>query len=153
MISIYSPHTVRRCAGDQNFRDRHILQRQPDEASRIDCQAGMLLHQHSGDGAAHSNGTAQLAQRFSMTMTLSHTRRGNLHGHDLQTKDDRMTQLDRPQRVSGATGAGFSFSRAFLTDAARRGLAASLRISATICASSECVRGWVCRHVSLSTMA
>jgi hypothetical protein len=66
MIAIYSPHTVRRCSGDQNFRDRHILQRQPDEVSRIGCQAGMRVHQHSGDGAAHSTGTAQLAQRFSM---------------------------------------------------------------------------------------
>ncbi len=37
----------------------------------------------------------------------------------------------------------FSCSRAFLTDAAWRGSAASLRISATICASSECVRGCV----------
>jgi hypothetical protein len=72
MIARYSPHTVRRCSGDQNFRDRHILQRQPDEASRIGCQAGMLLHQHSDAGAAHSNGTAQLAQRFSMTVSLSH---------------------------------------------------------------------------------
>ena len=25
---IYSPHTDRRCSGDQNFRDRHVLHRQ-----------------------------------------------------------------------------------------------------------------------------
>ena len=66
MIASYSPHTVRRCSGDQNFRDRHILQRQPDEVSRIGCQAGMRVHQHSDAESAHSNGTAQLAQRFSM---------------------------------------------------------------------------------------
>jgi hypothetical protein len=66
MTSIYSPHTVRRCPGDQNFRDRHILQRQPDEVSRIGCQARMLLHQHSGDGTPHANGTAQLAQCVSI---------------------------------------------------------------------------------------
>jgi L-cystine uptake protein TcyP (sodium:dicarboxylate symporter family) len=66
MISIYSPHTVRRCSGDQNFRDRHILQRQPDEVSRIGCQAGMRVHQHSDQESAHSNGTTQWAQRFSM---------------------------------------------------------------------------------------
>ena len=64
MIGSYSPHTVRRCSGDQNFRDSYILQRQPDEVSRIGCQAGMRVHQHSGYGAAHSTGTAQLAQRF-----------------------------------------------------------------------------------------
>ena len=45
-----------------------------------------------------------------------------------------------PPSVSGATGAGLSFLRAFLTDAAWRGSAASLRISATIFASAECVR-------------
>ena len=66
MISIYSPHTGRRCSGDQNFSDRHSLHRQSEDASRIGCQAGMLLHQHSGDGAAHSTGKAQLAQRFSI---------------------------------------------------------------------------------------
>ena len=48
-----------------------------------------------------------------------------------------------PPSVSRATGAGFSFSRAFLTDAAWRGSAASLRMSATISASSACVRGCV----------
>ena len=66
MIASYSPHTVRRCSGDQNFGDRHILQRQPDAVSRAGCQAGLFLHQHSGDGAAHSNGKAQFEQCFSM---------------------------------------------------------------------------------------
>jgi hypothetical protein len=65
MIARYSPHTVRRCSGDQNFSDRHSLHRQSEDASRIGCQAGMLLHQQSGEGTAHSNGPAQLAQRFS----------------------------------------------------------------------------------------
>ena len=68
MIGAYSPHTVRRCSGDQNFRDRHVLHRQPEYCSmaRIGRHAGTCRHQHSGDGAAHSNGKAQLAQRFSI---------------------------------------------------------------------------------------
>jgi hypothetical protein len=66
MIYIYSPHTLARCSGDQNLRDRHVLHRHSGDASRMGCQAGMLLHQHVGDGAAHSNGREQLAQCFCM---------------------------------------------------------------------------------------
>ena len=66
MIAGYSLHTVRRCSGNQNLRDRHVLHRQSEDASRAGCQAGMLLHQHSGEGAAHSNGTEQLAQCVSI---------------------------------------------------------------------------------------
>ena len=46
------------------------------------------------------------------------------------------------KRVRGDKGRA-RLLRAFLTDAAWRGSAASLRISATICASSACVRGCV----------
>jgi hypothetical protein len=66
MARNYTPHTLFRWSGDQNFRDRHVLHRQSGDDSRIGCQAGMLLHQHSGDGAAHSSGSEQLAHCFSM---------------------------------------------------------------------------------------
>ena len=77
MIASYSPHTVRSCSEDQNFMDRHVLHRQSEYVSRTGCHAGTRVHQHSGAGAAHSNGKVQLAQRFSnrlpMTMSLSHS--------------------------------------------------------------------------------
>jgi hypothetical protein len=65
--SSYRRQIVCSCSGDQNLsRDRQVLHRQSGALSRIGCQAGMLLHQHSGDGAAHSNGTAQWVQCFSI---------------------------------------------------------------------------------------
>ena len=64
MIARYSPHTVRRWSGDQNCRDRQVLHRQSGAVSRIGCEVGMLLHQHSGAGASHTNGSEQLAQCF-----------------------------------------------------------------------------------------
>ena len=66
MIAIYSPHTVRNCSGDQNFKERHVLHRQSECVSQTGCHAGTRAHQHSGAGVAHSNGTAQLAQCFSI---------------------------------------------------------------------------------------
>lgn len=49
-----------------------------------------------------------------------------------------------PLSVSGATQTGcFFFSKASLTDADWRGLAAAFRISAVICVASECLRGCV----------
>jgi hypothetical protein len=63
----YSRQIVCSSSGDQNLiRDRHSLHRQSDDASRAGCQAGMLLHQHSGEEAAHSNGKEQWEQCFSI---------------------------------------------------------------------------------------
>ena len=45
-----------------------------------------------------------------------------------------------PPSVFGATGMGFFFSKAFFTDPARRGIAASLRISSAIWVASACLR-------------
>ena len=66
MIVIYSPHTVRRCSGAQNFKERHVLHRQSEYVWRTGCHAGTCMHQHSGAGAAHANDNAQLAQCFSI---------------------------------------------------------------------------------------
>ena len=64
---IYSRHIVCSCAGDQNLsRDKQVLHRQSGEDLRIGCQAGMLVHQHSGAEAPHSNGNEQFAHRLSM---------------------------------------------------------------------------------------
>ncbi len=61
----YSRQIVCSCSGDQNVsRDRQVLHRQPGEDSRIDFQAGTVLHQQSGEGAAHSTGREQLEQCF-----------------------------------------------------------------------------------------
>jgi hypothetical protein len=52
---IYSRQIVCSCSEDQNLsRAKHVLHRQSGEDSRIGCQAGMLLHQLAGDGAAQS---------------------------------------------------------------------------------------------------
>jgi hypothetical protein len=52
------------------FRDRHILHRQSEycfpASVQMGCHAGICRHQHSGDGAEHSNGREQLAHRCSM---------------------------------------------------------------------------------------
>ncbi len=59
------------CSGEKNLNKvRHVLHTQSaccsiDEA-RTPCHAATRLHQQSGAGAAHSNGKAQLAQRFSI---------------------------------------------------------------------------------------
>ena len=54
---------------------RHVLHRQPAycfvAVVRTDCQAGTWRHQHSGDGAAHSNGEEQLAQCCSIGMRIT----------------------------------------------------------------------------------
>ena len=60
-----------------------------------------------------------------------------------QCRGDRRDLLGVPtKRLRGDRGRVF-LSKAFLTDAAWRGAAASLRIPTTICASSECLRGCV----------
>ena len=68
---IYSRQIVCNCSGDQSLsRDRHVLHRQPAYCSvacvRTGCHSGTCRHQHSGEGAAHLNGTEQLAQSFTM---------------------------------------------------------------------------------------
>jgi hypothetical protein len=34
MIAIYSPHTVRNCSGDQNFKERHSYTDNPNASRR-----------------------------------------------------------------------------------------------------------------------
>jgi hypothetical protein len=68
---IYSRQIVCSSSRDQNLsRDRHVLHRQPAYRAvacvRTGCHAGTWRHQHSGEGAAHSNGREQLAQCFFM---------------------------------------------------------------------------------------
>lgn len=59
-----APHTPCRWSGDQNCSDKQSLHRQSGEDSRIGRQAGMVLHQHSADGAAQSTGKEQLMHPF-----------------------------------------------------------------------------------------
>ncbi len=66
MMASYSRQIVCSCSENQSLsRDRHVLHRQPEDVLRIGCHAGTCKHQYSGDGAAHSTGREQLAQRFS----------------------------------------------------------------------------------------
>jgi hypothetical protein len=57
-------------------RDRQVLHRQPPYCSvacvRTGCQAGTVLHQHSGEWAAQSNGREQLAHFVFMGSTIAH---------------------------------------------------------------------------------
>jgi hypothetical protein len=69
MIASYSRQIVCSSSGDQNLsRDRQVLHRQPPYCcmaiSRTGCHAVTRRHQHSREGASHSNGKEQLAQRF-----------------------------------------------------------------------------------------
>ena len=63
------------CSGVENILEEHVLQTQPAYCVRACSQMGwnglIVLHQHSGDGARHSNGKPHLAQCFCTSLPVS----------------------------------------------------------------------------------